>query len=486
MVHRASLRSPRRVLPLAAATASLALALPAVAGAAPTVDGDFALPEQPVRLAAGPDGNVWATIGGAGDVARVAPDGTVTTFDLPGVTNPIGIATGPDGALWVTQPGGVARFAAADPAGTTTATPLSAIVDPREIVAGRDGVLWSASSDKVLRIPAAAPATATTTTVPGMSARSVALGGDGGPWIADFGNERVVHLQADGGSPSFAPSRTGGGPQGIAAAPDGRVAFTDPTANPHVVGRLTPGATPAFTELPGTDPFGIVHAADGAFWTAQFAGDRVSRIADDGTVTSVALPAGSGPRYLTPGPAGSNTVWVGLETTKRIVRISGLVPPTSGGATGGGTGGTGGTGGEPGTGGPATTPVTISGLRVSPSRFVPGTRLRAATRRRAAVGTRISLRANAATTVTLRIERAVMGRRKGGTCRPTAQARRGASCVRRWTGVTTIRKAVGTTTTRVTFLGRVKGRSLPAGRYRVRATLGGTKAGGPTAAFRIG
>ncbi|MDX8153691.1 hypothetical protein SK069_18995 [Patulibacter brassicae] len=484
MVHRASFRSPRRALPLAAATASLALGLPAVAGAAPSVDGDFALPEQPVRLAAGPDGNVWATIGGADDVARVTPDGTVTTFDLPGVTSPVGIASGPDGALWVTQSGGVARFAAADPAGTTTATPLPSIVDPREIVAGRDGVLWSASGDKVLRIPSAAPATATATTVPGMSARSIALGADGGPWIADFGNERVVHLQADGSSPSFASSRSGGGPQGIAAAPDGRVAFTDPTANPHVVGRLTPGGTPAFTELPGTDPFGIVHAADGAFWTAQFAGDRVSRIADDGTVTSVALPAGSGPRYLTPGPAGSTTVWVGLETTKRIVRISGLVPPTSGGGTGGG--GAAGTGDAPGTGGPGTTPVTIRGLRVSPARFVPGTRLRAATRRRAAVGTRISLRSNVATTVTLRIERAVMGRRKGGTCRPKGQVRRGASCVRRWTGVTTIRKAVGTTTTRVTFLGRVKGRSLPAGRYRVRATLGGATAGGPSAAFRIG
>jgi len=470
---------------------SLALAVGAVpAGAAPALDGTFPLPGAPQRLAAGPDGNVWATIGAGGDVARVTPAGVVTAFDLPDVANPNGIVAGPDGRLWVTQNGGVASFDPADPTVGVVATPIAAVADPRAIATGPGGVLWTASNDKLVRIPAAAPATATATTITGASARDVAVAPDGRVWVASFSEPQLVRTDAAGANPTPVATRPTAGLQGIAAAPDGRIAFADPTGQPHQVGLLAPGAATATTvDLPATDPFGIVHGPDGAFWTAQFAGESVSRIAADGTISKVSFPAGSGPRSLTAGPAGSNALWVGLQGMGKeaVARISGVVAPAP--PAGGGGGGTPG-GGAPGTGTPppTTTAARVTGLRVTPARFVPGRARRAARRGRPAVGTTFRVRVSSATQVRLVVERAVLGRRRSGRCRPSTRALRRAgapTCVRRWRTATTLRRELPAGSSRIAFLGRAKGRALPAGRYHVRALATGASTG-PVAGFRIG
>src|SRR4051794_2964366 len=93
---------------LAVLAASLIAALaPGSALAAPTIDGEFPVSDTPKGIAAGPDGNIWVSVGGK--IAKVTPDGTVTEYDPADVGSPNGIVTGPDGNLWVTQSGAVVR-----------------------------------------------------------------------------------------------------------------------------------------------------------------------------------------------------------------------------------------------------------------------------------------------------------------------------------------------------------------------------------------
>ena len=259
-----------------AASAALALASLAAAPAlgVPVVNGEFAVTGTPSHLALGPDGNVWVTLtDGANKIARVTPDGTVTEYNPGNITAaPVGITAGPDGNMWVTDTGHVAKFAPADPNATAVETAVADITDPRGIVTGPDNNLWTASGDKLVKIVPGPPATTTSTTIAGMGARDIASGTDGKLWIVDFGSQRIVAATTTG-LPTFHP--VGGGPQGIAAGPGGQVGYTNPGAVPQTIGRLALGATPLTTDAPG-DPFGMVFGPDGAYWTANFAGTRIS------------------------------------------------------------------------------------------------------------------------------------------------------------------------------------------------------------------
>jgi streptogramin lyase len=67
---------------------------------------EFDLPREgghPIRLAAGPDGNVWFTEAFGQRVARIAPSGQIQGFPLSPSSRPYDIAAGFDGALWFTE-----------------------------------------------------------------------------------------------------------------------------------------------------------------------------------------------------------------------------------------------------------------------------------------------------------------------------------------------------------------------------------------------
>lgn len=296
--------------------------------AVPAAGGEFTVSGVGTnnQIAPGPDGNMWVTLDSGGkDVARITPAGTVDEFDVSNVSSPTGITAGPDGNLWVTQSGGVARFSPADPT-TGTATPIADISDPRAITLGPDGNLWTASGDKVIRIPPAAPATFQSSGATGVQgARWIAAGTDG-VWVADFGGSQVVHVTTAGAGTAY-PTGTGGGPQGVAFG-GGLAGYADPGTTPQTVGRIASGGTPAPTQVPNTDPFGMAYGADGAFWFAEFLTDSVGRLAADGTVTTLALTPGSGPRQLSAGPG--DTLWVTLDTAEKVARITGVTPaPTA-------------------------------------------------------------------------------------------------------------------------------------------------------------
>ncbi len=116
---------------------------------------------------------------------------------------------------------------------------------------------------------------------------------------------------------------------------------------------------------------------------------------------------------------------------------------------------------------PDTTRPLLSGLSLSPARF------RAAGRgpsTAARVGSRVSYRLSEPATVRFRVQRALPGRRARGRClKPRRSNRRGKRCTRNITlpGAFTHSGKSGQNT--LTFRGRLRGRKLRPGRYRLRA-----------------
>jgi streptogramin lyase len=417
---------------------------PALASAAPAVNGEFDLSGKPAHLAQGPDGNIWvamtdSTLGN--DIAKVTPAGAVTEFDLPVIIDTYGIVAGPDGNMWATHLGGVFKFAPANPVGGTD-FPVAQISDPRPIVVGPDSNLWTATGANAIKITTAGVATPFPVT--GMNAHDIARGGDGNLYVAD-GNARVVGLTT-AGVPTF--YATGGNLQGVAAGPGTQIAYTNPVNTPEQIGRITPGnPTPLITDQPNIDPTGIVLGSDGAYWIANFNSTSLTRFTTDGTVTSLAgLSVGSGARYITTGPG--NTLWVGLETAKKVARVTGIDAPSSGGGSGGGGGGS--------TPPPADrTPPTLSKLSLSKLLRLGAT-----------ATIRVTLSEPA--TLTLRFERVLSGRRaKSGRCvAPTRKLRKAHGCTR-FVSAGSFTRSAGAGAAKLSFDGHVGRRKLGVGSYRL-------------------
>jgi virginiamycin B lyase len=384
---------------------------PATASAAPAVSGEFptsgTLSGAPKHLAQGSDGNIWVVLDN-NNIAKVTPAGAVTEFTpAPALVNPSGITNGPDGNLWVTQSNSVAKISPSNPTVDTKFT-IVPIPNPQGITRGPDNNLWTASDTNVFKIPLANPSTATAYFLgTGASARGIARGGNGQLWVADFGLHRVVSVTTGGVITPYLTAPTGG-PMGTAAGPGNQIAFSDPIVQPEEVGLITPGGKPKrIVALGGSgDPTDIVFGNDGAYWFTRFGGNDLLRLTPGGQQTKLSgFSSAAGPRYLTKGPG--NTLWVGLETKKKVARITGVSAPSGGGGGGGGGGGS------------DTTPPDITRLTVSPRISRIGSllpQLSRVVRRRIPVGTRISFRLSESARVTLSFVQYANGRRNGRRC----------------------------------------------------------------------
>lgn len=441
-----------RSIKLALAALAAALLLPATAAAAPAVDRVFDLPSTPHQLALGPDGNIWITLDGLTDnIARVRPDGTVDRFTSAAIANPVGIVAGLDGQLWVTEPSAVAHFSPSDPT-RARRVDIAGLV-PNRIVLGPDRNLWTGSADRFVRITTGGTVVQFAGT--GLvSARGIAAGGDGNLYVADFGSRQVVGITTAGVPAGVTPLADN--PQEIAAGPANQLAVTIPS---NLIARFTPPSRDVQnTDVPLTDPTGIVFAPDGAYWAANFPRDTLTRLTPDGAATTLTgFPTASGPRHLVVGNDG--TLWVGLETTRQVARVTGVVAPTTGG---GGGGGGGGTTPPPDTIAPTMTNVTLPAtLRVGRS------------------GT-LRLTLSEAATVRVRFDRKLPGRRTArGRCVKPRRAKHGRRCARYRRIGTQARPGVGGANS-LTIAGKVGRRTIPAGRYRL--TIIATDAAGNASA----
>lgn len=465
--------SPARPHRRRTAIAALALATTIVAAApahaAPAISGEFALTGTPEYLALGPDGNVWTPLSGApvNEIARIAPDGTVTEYDVPALAGAKGITAGPDGRLWATKPNAVVAFTPANPAGAT-ATPIAGISDPRAITTGPDGKLWTGSGDKAVTFTPANPAGFVAHTVAGMGARGITSGGDGSLHIADFGSQRIVHLTTAGAA-TF--TTVGGGPQEVAAGPGTQIGHSNPGAIPQTFGRTAGTALLGESPMGATDPFGIVLGNDGAYWTARFAAGDLGRVTAAGEVSSLSgFSPGAGPRYLTRG--AGDTLWVGLETAKKVARVTGVAAPPPPPTPAPPTAPTAPAGAPSGTGlAPAAPGLVLSKLTASPRRFTARRALPTLTR--SSKGAQLRFTITGPARVRFTFAKARTGRRVGKACVKRTRRNAARKPCRTYVAVpgsfTVSPKAAGSF--RVRFGGRIsRKRMLTPGRYRVTAT----------------
>jgi virginiamycin B lyase len=313
---------------VATATLIATLTTAAQAGAVPTVNGEFDIPDgvgSNNEITQGPDNNMWVTRQNANGVARITPEGVVTPF--PTTNSATGITTGPDNNLWVTTALGVAKI---DPAsGAEIDTYDVGLPNGSSITAGLDGMLYAAAGDKLARFSPADPeGTDTAVTIAGMASKGMATGSDGTIWIADNGG-RILAT-----TPSAAPVVTeytvGAQPQDVAAGPATQVAYA--TSGDHEIGLITPPGPAIRNPLETSDPFGVAFGTDGAYWIARSSKDDLARLTTDGQVSFLggfSISGNVGPRKVAAGP--NNTLWVTLDQQDKVARVTGVDPPATGG-----------------------------------------------------------------------------------------------------------------------------------------------------------
>ena len=121
----------------------------------------------------------------------------------------------------------------------------------------------------------------------------------------------LLAISPTGKATEFSLPTPGGGPTTIALSPDGTLWFTEQAGNR--IGRMAPDGTAIKEfELPNPDsaPRIITIGSDGNFWFTEHLGNRVGRITPDGQITEFPIPTpDSQPRAIAVGPDGN--LWFG-------------------------------------------------------------------------------------------------------------------------------------------------------------------------------
>ena len=208
---------------------------------------------HPSAITAGPDGNLWFTqnVGGADEIGRITPTGTVTEFLIPGTgAGPAGITAGPDGNLW---------FAATNSNTIDRVTPTG-VFSEFAVPTANSGVY------------------------------SIAAGADGNLWFTEFNSGQIGRITTSGVVTEFPISTVGGSPSGIAAGADGNLWFTLPQLGQ--IGRITTAGVITEFPIPTVDgyPEEITAGPDGNLYFTEAEDNRIGRITTAGVVTEFPIP----------------------------------------------------------------------------------------------------------------------------------------------------------------------------------------------------
>jgi streptogramin lyase len=237
----------------------------------------------PVDIAAGADGNGWATyvdFNDNGSINRLTPGGEHREF----LSSGIWITAGPDGNLWFSQFLAIGRMTTD---GQVTSFPIPDGAVPGDITVGPDGNLWFTHHDRtgIGRITLGGVVTGQFLT-PARPAR-LRSGPDGNLWFTQFFANRIGRITNSGTVTEFAIP---GSAYDLVAGPDGNVWFTYPDANR--IGRITrDGVLVGDITIPNPAA-GLTVGSDGSVWFTQTEAGRIGRIslADQPAIDSRILP----------------------------------------------------------------------------------------------------------------------------------------------------------------------------------------------------
>jgi virginiamycin B lyase len=148
---------------------------------------------------------------------------------------------------------------------------------------------------------------------------AIMAGGPESVWFSEYQNNSLSRFTSAGVLKIF-PLTGDGFPERLATGPDGAIWFTDTIGNR--IGRLAPDGSATFFALPTprAGPDGISAGPDGGVWFTEHAIDRIGRISSDGKIIEYALPYGSGPAEIIAGADGS--LWFTEDYGNQIGRIT--------------------------------------------------------------------------------------------------------------------------------------------------------------------
>ena len=490
-----------------------------------TVDGTLTLqapvPEKwfPYGITAGSDGAMWFVSQGPSTVNRIDANGTIESKGLASATaNPTHIASGPDGALWFTE--GVTKALGRLPAVTPLGTPdesRSTPGGPNAIASGSDGNLWFTeyTTSTIGRMTLAGVETGFPLPSGIENPEGIAAGPDGALWYTALNPPTMVRLATDGTQKHF-PLPVTPFPGEIAAGADGALWFTAS----DVVGRIsTEGALETFALPSGVGLNDIAAGPDGNLWFTEENAGQIGRITTPPNATT-GLVSGIGSSDATVaatvnghsqptdvvieyGPVGAGTrttaaqhLGAGAADQPLSIVLSGLVAHTVYRARVLATNATGTTAGGFATFTTAIAPPpaptqavdVIANLKITPSTITAarkGPTVTAA--RRSRPGAIVSYTDTQPARTTFTVQRPERGRVHGGKClRPSRRNRNGKRCTR-YLGIGSFTHTDTAGANKLRFTGRIRGRRLAVGSYRLRAVPQNAAGLGPAAVvlFRV-
>lgn len=187
----------------------------------------IALPHgsTPLGICSGPLGGLWITQNGSGVVDRVSVAGTITPVaNLGADSGPVGIVQGADGNLWIAEDSAIARVT---PQGVVTTFPLpDSHVGTLRIVNGVNGDLWFVE-ERGQRAGYITPA-GKISLLPQILDQPTGIveASDGHMWVTEQGDGRIDRIDGSHITP-FALDTFSAGPEDLVVGPNHTLWFTE-------------------------------------------------------------------------------------------------------------------------------------------------------------------------------------------------------------------------------------------------------------------
>jgi streptogramin lyase len=243
-------------------------------------------------IVAGPDGALWMTDWGDGEIVRMTTTGTFSVYSLNGGV-PNGITAGPDHALWFVdnyfQGAAIGRITTGGRI-TLFTKGISSGTGLQDIAVGPDGALWFTEQigDRIGRITKRGKITEYSAGItPGSQPFSIAAGPDGALWFTEMAGGRIGRITTTGNvteySRGITPTEE---PIDLAAGSDGAMWFTEYeiVGSYHItaskIGRITmSGKIAEFSKIdPKSAPTTIVRGPDDNMWFVEMDANRTGRV----------------------------------------------------------------------------------------------------------------------------------------------------------------------------------------------------------------
>jgi streptogramin lyase len=310
----------------------------------------------PTGITTGPDGNLWFTNSGAGQIGKLdSLTHQVALINLPDPTcKPVGITTGPDGNLWFTEQAGGKLGVMTTAGALNNEFPVGS--GPTGIITGSDGNLWVTllTGNQIAKVNVAGVVSLFSLPTAGASPSGITLSPDGSIWFTETAVAQIGEISPAGAILEWSVQTPAGGvtpvPMGITSTPDGAIWYSDGANN--CIGKFVPSNPVPLVRLPGSlspldtppagllitiffplaggaNPNGLTTDVQGQVWVTEQGLNEVAVVTlttQPGTTPgSYPLPLTGGlPVSLVLGPDGN--IWVTLPGTNDVVMVVDLAP----------------------------------------------------------------------------------------------------------------------------------------------------------------